>query len=122
VAAGFWLNRKDDTVDGVAFLDAADKVGTEDPWPLDILARHNTYRRHHYDRAVALAETLIRVDPTNANGYLDKANAQVKANDPDRYKAIKVFLDRFGDDSAESAASAKLRQYLQDHPEPTPGT
>jgi tetratricopeptide (TPR) repeat protein len=121
-AAGMWLYRMGDKANGPAFIDAAYTLGTEDPWALNTIGRYYAGDGHQYDRAVAVADTLIRVDPTNSNGYYLRAKAQIAANDPDRYKAVHVFLDRFGNDPVELPAATTLRKYLEEHPEPGAGT
>jgi hypothetical protein len=117
-AAGMWLNRMGDTTQGRAFIDAAYTLGTEDPWALNSIGMYYAGEGHQYDRAVATAAILIRVDPTNADGYYVRATAQIAANDPERYKAVHAFLDRFGNDPMQNPAAAFMRQYLQEHPEP----
>jgi tetratricopeptide (TPR) repeat protein len=121
-AAGMWLNRMGDTTQGPAFIDAAYTLGTEDPWALNSIGMYYAGEGRQYDRAVAAADVLIRVDPTNANGYYVRAKAQIAANDPGRYKAVHAFLDRFGNDPEQNTAATLMRKYLQEHPEPVEGT
>jgi tetratricopeptide (TPR) repeat protein len=71
-----------------------------------------------YDRALAMADELIRLDDDNPDGYALRAYAQVETNDPARYASIRVFLDRFGQRDGGQSAADNFRSYLAEHPEP----
>ena len=71
-----------------------------------------------YDKVMAMADALIRIDDDNPDGYALRAYAQVETNDPARYASIRLFLDRFGQRDGGQAAADNLRSYLAEHPEP----
>lgn len=89
-----------------------------DVWTLTQLGSFYLNSAQRYDKVKAIADTLIRLDDDNPDGYALRAFEQIETDDPGRYKSIRVFLDRFGQRDGEQYPSDNLRSYLAEHPEP----
>lgn len=72
---------------------------------------------HQPDKAEAIADTLIRLYPDNAAGYIIRSCNQMDHNLPGRYETIHYFIDHFGDRPEYKEQTAEMRTYLLNHPE-----
>lgn len=93
----------------------------KDDWVLATLGDFYTHEGHDYAKAGAIADDLIRRDPTNANGYVIRACVDKDTNSPNRYHSAKDFLARFGDDPDQQGPASEIRAWLAAHPEPSAG-
>ncbi|APG03607.1 hypothetical protein BJI69_06585 [Luteibacter rhizovicinus DSM 16549] len=91
-----------------------------DTWTLAQLGWLYLNASHRYDKAKNVADTLIQREGDDADGYALRAFAQIETDDPERYKSIHVFLDRFEQRDGALNTADSLRTYLAEHPEPLP--
>ncbi|UPG94664.1 tetratricopeptide repeat protein [Luteibacter aegosomatissinici] len=116
---GAWMYYSGNMNDAPGLLDAAFKMGNRDTWVLSVIGNYYFLNAKRYDRAAAVADRLIEVDPDMASGYLLRANVLMTTDSPARFKAIRAYIDRFAEDPDERGDVVNMRQYLQGHPEPS---
>ncbi len=77
-----------------------------------------SHEGHQPDKAMALADQLIRRHPDNPDGYVVRSCVQMDNNLPGRYETIHYFLDHFANLPGQEGPVAHMRAYLKNHPEP----
>jgi len=116
--AGVALLALKEPMEAERLLSNAIQRDPDDVWTLTQLGFFYLNSAHRYDKASAIASSLIRLDDDNPDGYALRTFAQIETDDPERYTSIHAFLDRFEQRDGEQYASDNLRQYLAEHPEP----
>jgi tetratricopeptide (TPR) repeat protein len=109
-----------DPAEAERLFSSAVDLDPSDTWTLRQLGWLYLNSTRRYDKARAIADSLIRIDEDGASGYALRAYAQIETDDPDRYKSIHVFLDRFEQRDGSQTTADDLRTYLVEHPEPLP--
>ena len=118
--AGVVLRRLHEPALAEPLLVYATEHGADD-WVLATLGDFYSHEGRNYAKASAIADTLIRHDPDNADGYIIRACVDKDTNDPNRYRSAKAFLERFGTDPHEQGPAAEIRAWLAANPEPSAG-
>jgi tetratricopeptide (TPR) repeat protein len=116
---GVWLHYMGEETDAPRLMDAVYASDSTDRWALRGIGNYYLYDAHRLDRAARIADRLVRLDDTIAEGYFMRANVQIAQESPARYKAIHAYLERFGNDPYEAENVMLMRRYLQAHPEST---
>jgi tetratricopeptide (TPR) repeat protein len=118
---GVALLALNEPVEAERLLSSAVDRDPADTWTLSQLGWLYLNATHRYDKAKIVADTLIQRQGDDADGYALRAFAQIETDDPDRYRSIHVFLDRFELRDGALNTADSLRTYLAEHPEPLPG-
>jgi tetratricopeptide (TPR) repeat protein len=118
---GVALLALNEPVEAERLLSSAVDRDPTDTWTLSQLGWLYLNATHRYDKAKIVADTLIQREGDDADGYALRAFAQIETDDPDRYRSIHVFLDRFEQRDGALNTADSLRTYLAEHPEPLPG-
>jgi tetratricopeptide (TPR) repeat protein len=116
---GGWMYYSGNLKDAPDLLDAAFEHGSRNTWVLSAIGDYYWLRARRYDRAAAVADRLIEVDPDAASGYLLRANVLMTTHSPAQYKAIHAYIDHFSEDPDEREDVVNMRHYLEGHPEPS---